>query len=47
MKSFDWTVPNRPTKEAVINIHFGCLGYYPETDSVQAQSTFVIAGGEK
>ena len=38
----DWTVPNTPTNMAVIDIHFGCLGFYPETASVQTQSAFVI-----
>ena len=39
---FDWTVPNTPTNEAVLDIRFGCLNLYPETRSVQVQSTFVI-----
>jgi hypothetical protein len=39
---FDWTVPNAPTKTAVLNIRFGCLNIYPETPSVQIQSAFVI-----
>jgi hypothetical protein len=42
-KHFDWTVPNTPTNAAVLDIHFGCLGYYPETESLQAQSAFVIS----
>ena len=42
-KHFDWVVPNTPTNTAVIDIHFGCLGYYPETESLQRQSTFVIS----
>ena len=42
-KHFDWTVPNTPTNAAVLDIHFGCLGYYPETESLQVQSTFVIS----
>ena len=37
---FDWTVPNTPTKAAVLNIRFGCLNLYPETPSLQ--SAFVI-----
>jgi hypothetical protein len=41
---FDWTVPNTPTNEAVIDIRFGCLNLYPETPSLQVQSTFVITG---
>ncbi len=39
---FDWTVPNAPTNEAVLDIRFGCLNLYPETSSLQIQSTFVI-----
>lgn len=42
-KHFDWTVPNTPTNAAVLDIHFGCLGYYPETESRQVQSAFVIS----
>ena len=42
VKYFDWTVPNTPTNMAVLDIHFGCLGYYPETESLQVQSGFVI-----
>ncbi len=40
---FDWTVPNTPTNEAVLNIRFGCLNIYPETPSLQVQSAFVIS----
>jgi hypothetical protein len=40
---FDWTVPNTPTNAAVLDIHFGCLGYYPETASPQVRSAFVIS----
>ena len=39
----DWTVPNTPTNAAVLNIYFGCLGYYQETASPQVQSPFVIS----
>lgn len=39
---FDWTVPNMPTGAAVLDIRFGCLGFYPETSSPQVQSPFVI-----
>jgi len=39
---FDWTVPNTPTKTAVLNIRFGCLNLYPETASLQLRSAFVI-----
>jgi hypothetical protein len=40
---FDWTVPNTPTNEAVLDIRFGCLNLYPETSSLQFQSAFVIS----
>ncbi len=43
VKYFDWTVPNTPSNAAVLDIHFGCLGYYPETASHQMQSVFVIS----
>ena len=39
---FDWTVPNAPTNEAVLDIRFGCLNIYPETPSLQVQCPFVI-----
>ncbi len=39
---FDWTVPNAPTNQGVLDIRFGCLNLYPETSSVQIRSTFVI-----
>ena len=42
VKYFDWTVPNTPTNTAVLDIHFGCLGYYPETSSIQRRSAFII-----
>lgn len=42
LQYFDWTVPNTPTKEAVLDIRFGCLNLYPETRSLQVQSAFVI-----
>jgi hypothetical protein len=41
--SVDWTVPNTPTNAAVLDIRFGCEGFYPESYSPQAASTFVIA----
>jgi len=41
--SFDWTVPDTPTNAAVLDIHFGCDGWYPESYSPQPASTFVIA----
>ena len=40
---FDWTVPNTPTNEAVLDIRFGCLNIYPETRSLQLRSAFVIS----
>ena len=39
---YDWTVQNTPTNTAVLNIYFGCLGYYQESASPQVQSPFVI-----
>ena len=42
LQYFDWTVPNTPTNEAVLDIRFGCLNIYPETRSVQIRSAFVI-----
>jgi hypothetical protein len=39
---FDWTVPNTPTNQGVLDIRFGCLNIYPETSSLQVQSPFVI-----
>src|SRR5262245_45967468 len=39
---FDWTVPNAPTNQAVLDIRFGCLNIYPETSSLQVRSAFVI-----
>jgi len=41
---FDWTVPNTPSTAAVLDIRFGCEGYYPESYSPQTRSSFVIAG---
>jgi hypothetical protein len=43
VKFFDWTVPNTPTNAAVLDIRFGCLNIYPETASLQVQSSFVIS----
>jgi hypothetical protein len=40
---YNWTVPETPTRAAVLDIRFGCLGIYPETFSPQFQSTFVIS----
>ena len=42
LQYFDWTVPNTPTNEAVLDIRFGCLNLYPETRSIQLRSAFVI-----
>jgi hypothetical protein len=39
---FDWTVPNTPTTQAVLDIRFGCLNIYPEASSPQVRSTFII-----
>src|SRR5262245_40404730 len=39
---FDWTVPNTPTNQAVLDIRFGCLNIYPETSSLQLRSPLVI-----
>ena len=43
LQYFDWTVPNTPTNEAVLDIRFGCLNIYPETRSIQVRSAFVIS----
>jgi hypothetical protein len=40
---FYWTVPNTPTNAAVLDVRFGCEGYYPESYSPQTASPFVIA----
>jgi hypothetical protein len=42
---FYWTVPNTPTKTAVLDIRFGCEWWYPESYAPQPASTFVIAEG--
>ena len=39
---FYWTVPNTPTNAAVLDIRFGCEGWYPESYSPQPASTFAI-----
>ena len=41
--SYLWTVPNLPTNAAVLDIRFGCEGWYPESYAPQPASTFVIA----
>ena len=40
---FYWTVPNWPTRAAVLDLRFGCEQAYPESYSPQPASTFVIA----
>lgn len=40
---FYWNVPNTPTNEAVMDVRFGCEGWYPECYAPQPASTFVIA----
>ena len=42
-KYFYWTVPNWPTKAAILDIRFGCEQFYPESYAPQPASTFVIA----
>ena len=42
VKYVDWIVPNTPSRNAVIDVHFGCLGHYPETSSIQTRSAFII-----
>jgi hypothetical protein len=42
-ESYLWTVPNLPTNAAVMDIRFGCEGWYPESYAPQPASTFVIA----
>jgi len=39
---FYWTVPNTPTAAAVLDIRFGCEGYYPESYRPQFGSIFGI-----
>jgi len=41
--SYLWTVPNLPTNAAVLDIRFGCEGWYPESYAPQPAATFVIA----
>ena len=40
---FYWTVPNLPTNTAVLDIRFGCEGWYPENYAPQPASMFTIA----
>jgi hypothetical protein len=42
VQNFLWTVPNTPTRMAILDIRFGCLGLYAETTSRQVQSAFSI-----
>jgi hypothetical protein len=44
---YTWTVPKTPSEKAVLDIHFGCEGYFNETASVQGQSAFVIVSDDK
>lgn len=39
---FYWIVPNMPTEKAILDIRFGCDGWYPESYAPQSASTFVI-----
>lgn len=42
--SFLWTVPDTPTRSAVLDIRFGCeIPYYPESYAPQLTSMFTIA----
>ena len=43
VQHFNWVVPRTPTKNAVLDIRFGCEGWYPEGYAPQPASTFVIA----
>ena len=36
VRFFNWTVPNMPTNQAVLDIRFGCEWYYPENYSPSA-----------
>lgn len=40
---FYWIVPNTPTNMAVMDIRFGCEGWYPESHGPQPASMFRIA----
>lgn len=39
---FFWTVPNVPTNAAVLDIRFGCEGWYLENYAPQPASMFTI-----
>jgi len=40
---FYWTVPNLPTRTAVLDIRFGCDGWYPENYAPQPAAMFTIS----
>jgi hypothetical protein len=40
---FYWTVPNLPTKQAMLDVRFGCEPGYPESYAPQTASMFTIA----
>jgi hypothetical protein len=42
-QSFNWTVPNTPTNQAVFDIRFGCEQNYPESYAPQLGSMFKIS----
>ena len=42
---FYWIVPNTPTKQAVMDVRFGCEPGYPESYAPQPASMFKIAAG--
>jgi hypothetical protein len=39
---FYWTVPNMPTKTAILDVRFGCESIFPESYSPQYASPFEI-----
>lgn len=43
VRFFYWTVPNTPTNAAVLDIRFGCEGWFPESFSPQTASIFQIS----
>ena len=43
---FDWIVPNAPTNKAVLDIRFGCLNIYPETQAFSFNPFCDQSGGE-
>ena len=43
---YNWTVSQTFTGKAVLDIHFGCEGYFNETPSVQLQSPFLIGSND-